>query len=74
MNEQIPTRKVLEVLWTPKQIADYFSVSVRTVYDWIAKGTNINPQKIIRVGTKVRIARSEIERMAGNIRNQIAKK
>ena len=75
MNEEIEKpRQALEVLWTPKQIADYFTVSVRTVYGWIREGTNIKPNKIIRIGNKVRIARSEIERLAGNIRTQIQNK
>ena len=64
-------KKDLEVLWTPKQTAEYFSLSIRTIYQWISSGKMFNPKKIVKIGSRVRIPRSEIERIAGKIRNQI---
>lgn len=57
-------KKDLEILWTPKQVADYFTLSIRTVYQWISSGKVIDPAKIVRVGNRVRIPRSEVERIA----------
>lgn len=66
-------KKDLEVLWTPKQVAQYFTLSIRTVYQWISSGKVLDPNKIIRIGNRVRIPRSEVERVAGKIRNQLQK-
>ena len=65
------SNKVLEVLWTPEQVAKYFMVSRRTVYQWISKKKVINPIKIMRIGNSVRIPRSEIERVANQVRKGI---
>ena len=64
-------KKDLEVLWTPKQVADYFTLSIRTVYGWMRTKTVIDPTKIVRVGNRVRIPRSEVERIAGKIKNNL---
>ncbi len=66
-------KKDLEVLWTPKQVAEYFTLSIRTVYQWISSGKVLDPNKIVRIGNRVRIPRSEVERIAGKIRNQLNK-
>lgn len=61
MGEQ---KKDLEVLWTVEQVADYFTVSKRTVYQWIAGKRVINPDTLVYIGNLVRIPRSEVERIA----------
>lgn len=60
-------RKDLEVLWTPEQVAKYLSVSRVTVYRWITTGTVFDPEKVIRFSNRLRIPRSEVERIAGGI-------
>lgn len=72
MSDEI--KKDLEVLWTPKQVAEYFTLSIRTVYQWISSGKVLDPSKIVRIGNRVRIPRSEVERVAGKIRNQLTQK
>ncbi len=57
-------QKDLEVLWTPEQLAEYFTLSKRTIYGWIYNKKVINPDKIIRIGNRVRIPRSEVQRIA----------
>lgn len=57
-------RKDLEVLWTVEQVAEYFTVSKRTVYQWIAGKRVINPETLVYIGNLVRIPRSEVERIA----------
>ena len=69
MAEEI--KKDLEVLWTPKQVAQYFTLSIRTVYQWIASGKMIDPAKIVHIGRNVRIPRSEVERIAGKIKGNL---
>lgn len=64
-------KKDLEILWTVEQVASYFTLSKRTVYQWISAGKTIDPTKIVRIGNRVRIPRSEVERIAGKIRNQL---
>lgn len=63
MSEEI--RKELEVLWKPQQVAKYLGVHIVTVYRWIAEKKMFNPEKIIRFSNRVRIPRSEVERIAG---------
>lgn len=63
MNDEIE-RKDLEVLWTVEQVAKYFTVSKRTVYQWIANKKMIEPTKLVYIGNLVRIPRSEVERIA----------
>jgi len=58
-------RKELEVLWTPRQVAKYLGLNTTTVYRWIAEGKILDPQKIVRFSNRVRIPRSEVERIAG---------
>lgn len=57
-------RKDLEVLWTVQQVAKYLMVGTKTVYGWIRMGKIIDPTKIIRFTNRVRIPRSEVERIA----------
>lgn len=64
-------RKDLEVLWTPKQVATYLVVSKQTVYNWIRTGKMINPAKVVRFTNRVRIPRSEVEKIAGKTREKL---
>lgn len=57
-------RQDLEVMWTPRQVANYFQVSMVTVYRWINQGKMFDPTKIVRLSNFVRIPRSEVERLA----------
>ncbi len=71
MNEE---NKQLEILWTPRQLAEYLSVQPGTVYHWLSSGTVIDPTKIFRIGKNVRIPRSEVERIAGTLRQKLEDK
>lgn len=51
----------LEPLWTVEQAADYFHLNPMTIYRWVSKGRI----KSTKIGNRVRIPRSEIERIAG---------
>ena len=62
-------KKDLEVLWTPQQVAKYLGLKPITVYRWIAEKRTLDPTKIIRFSNRVRIPRSEVERIASNIKN-----
>lgn len=64
-------RKDLEVLWTVEQVAQYLLVKKGTVYNWLSKGQVIDPAGIRHVGRSVRILRSEVERIAGNIKSNL---
>lgn len=59
------SKKDLEVLWTPQQVSKYLLVNTKTVYNWLSKGTVIDPTKVVRFASRVRIPRSEVERLAG---------
>lgn len=63
--------KQLEVLWTPQQVAQYLSVSNVTVYRWLAESKVFDPAKVIRFARRVRIPRSEVERIAGSIKKDL---
>lgn len=67
-------RRELEILWTPQQVAKYLGLNKVTVYRWISEGKMIDPTKIIRFSNRVRIPRSEVERLAGGIKNQLETK
>lgn len=67
-------KKDLEVLWTVKQVAQYLLVQRGTVYNWLSNGTIIDPAKVVRIGKKVRIPRSEVERIAGNVKVTLEEK
>lgn len=58
-------KKELEILWTPQQVAKYLGVSPVTVYRWLSESRMIDPAKVIRFTNRVRIPRSEVERIAG---------
>lgn len=64
-------KRELEVLWTPKQVATYLSVSLGSVYRWISDGTVLDASKVVRFSNRVRIPRSEVERIAGNIKQTL---
>lgn len=64
MNENDGSKK-LEVLWSPQQVAKYLGLNKSTVYKWLASGTVLDQTKIIRFSNRVRIPRSEVERIAG---------
>jgi excisionase family DNA binding protein len=66
-------RKDLEVLWTVDQVAKYFTISKRTVYQWISGGKMFDPAKLVYIGNLVRIPRSEVERIANKKKAVIVK-
>lgn len=69
MSEEI--KKELEILWTPQQVAKYLGLNPVTVYRWIMEKRMIDPKKIIRFSNRVRIPRSEVERIAGLTRDKL---
>lgn len=72
MNEEL-TKKELEILWTPKNVAKYLGLNPVTIYRWIAEKRMFNPEKIVRFSNRVRIPRSEVERIAGTIKQKLEK-
>lgn len=64
-------RNPLEPMWTPKQVSTYLQVHPRTVYNWLSLGRVFRPEVIVRIGKRVRIPRSEVERIAGNIKKSL---
>ena len=69
MNEE--PKKELEILWTPQNVAKYLGVNPVTVYRWISEKRTIDPTKIVRFSNRVRIPRSEVERLAGITRARL---
>ena len=67
-------KKDLEVLWTVEQVAAYFTISKRTVYQWIAGKRVIDPVKLVYIGNLVRIPRSEVERIANQKKKAVTDK
>jgi len=63
MSEELKT-KDLEVLWTTGKVAQYFGVSIQTVHRWIRIG-KIDKSKLVNFSKRIRIPRSEVERIAG---------
>lgn len=61
----------LDLLWTPEQVAKYFSITTGSVWRWIKNGEMFDPTKIVRIGRRIRIPRSEVERLAGQKAEQI---
>lgn len=64
-------RNDLEVLWTPVQMAKYLSLKPVTIYKWLSSGRMIDPAKVVRLGKRVRIPRSEVVRIAGTTRDTL---
>lgn len=64
-------KKELEVLWTPQQVAKYLGLNSVTVYRWLSEGRTIDPTKVVRFSNRVRIPRSEVERIAGIVRKKL---
>lgn len=64
-------KKDLEVLWTPQQVAKYLGLNPVTVYRWLSEGRTIDPTKVVRFSNRVRIPRSEVERIAGIVRKKL---
>ena len=67
MSEE-PQKKELEILWTPQQVAKYLGIHEVTIYRWLSKKKTFDPEKIVRFANRVRIPRSEVERVAGTVR------
>lgn len=63
--------KELQILWTPQQVAKYLGLNPVTVYRWLSEGRMIDPQKVVRFSNRVRIPRSEVERIAGIVRKKL---
>ena len=57
----------LEPLWTVKQVADYFHLKEVTIYRWIST----KRIKSVHISNRVRIPRSEVERIAGEIHSKL---
>lgn len=55
----------LGVLWTVNMVARYFSVTPGAVYKWIASGKIKNVVQLNNKGGRVRIPKSEVERIVG---------
>lgn len=67
-------RKELEVLWTPTQVAKYLGVNPVSVYRWITNKKMFDPAKIVRFTNRIRIPRSEVERIAGITKTRLENK
>lgn len=65
-------KRDLEVLWTPMQVAKYLGLTATTVYRWIADDKIIDSSKIVRFSNRIRIPRSEVERIAGLTKARLA--
>lgn len=70
MSEE-PIKKELEVLWSVQQVAKYLGLNPVTVYRWIAENRMLDATKIVRFSNRVRIPRSEVERLAGITRAKL---
>ena len=57
----------LEPLWSVEKVADYFSLNKMTVYRWVKTGK----VKSLKIGSRVRIPRSEVERIASETQSQL---
>lgn len=66
--------KTLEVLWTPQQVAKYLGLNPVTVYRWLSEGRMLDATKVIRFSNRVRIPRSEVERIAGIFKGKLETK
>lgn len=66
--------KKLEPLWTVPQVAKYLGISPVTVYRWLSEKRMFEPEKVIRFANRVRIPRSEVERIAGTIVRELKDK
>ena len=64
----------LEVLWSPKQVAKYLVVNPGTVYNWISEKRMFDPKKIVHFSNRVRIPRSEVERIVGLLKKKLEEK
>ena len=69
--EESQEKKDLEVLWTPQQTAKYLNLNPVTVYRWLSEGRMLDPATIVRFSNRVRIPRSEVERIAGITRAKL---
>ena len=69
--EEEKKKRELEILWTIPDVARYLGLHPGTVYRWVSKGIMIDPTKIVRFSNRVRIPRSEIERIAGLTRDKL---
>lgn len=62
--------KPLEVLWNINQVAKYFNVTTDTAWRWIRGGKIFDPAKVVHLGRRVLIPRSEIERITEQKKDQ----
>lgn len=69
MSEIDYSKKELEVLWSVAQVAKYLGVHPVTIYRWLSEGRVLNKEKVLRIGSRVRIPRSEVVRIAGVIKS-----
>lgn len=60
-----------EKLYTPKEVADLFSVSVYTVREWVKKG-KMNAIRLPN-GKHIRFTETEVRRLAGAFADGTAK-
>lgn len=70
----VTERKDMEVLWTIRQVATHLTIHPNTVYRWIKEGIILDPLAIVRFGTRVRIKRSEVQRISEGMRSQLDEK
>lgn len=69
--EEEKEKKELEILWTVPNVAKYLGLNPVTVYRWISQKRMIDPTKIVRFSNRVRIPRSEVERIAGLTKDKL---
>lgn len=64
-------KRDLERLYPLPWVAQYLGFSRKTLYGWVKEGKVFKPERIVRVGRSIRIPRSEVERVAGSIRDNL---
>ena len=69
----IQEQRDLEPLWTVQQTAKYLSVSPVTIYHWISKKRVFDHKRLVMFSHRVRIPRSEVQRIAGITRGRLEK-
>ncbi|HDK41690.1 MAG TPA: DNA-binding protein [Nitrospirae bacterium] len=47
-------------LWTPQELADFFKVTVRTVYRWVDEG---DIREFIKIKGSLRFTQKEVDRL-----------
>lgn len=67
-------QKELEPLWTVNQVAQFLSVHPGTVRNWLCKKQVIRKEKVVKIGNRTRIPRSEVVRIAGVVQKGLKDK